>query len=148
MSKEDRMKVHDLMTPDPITISQDATLREALEIMEHRGCHHLPVVNQHGYVVGVITSHDCRLALNVPSLMRKHWQSNKMLDHMAVMTFMPIVVDEDAPADEAVTQMLNKQIGCLPVMCGKELVGIVTTTDILRAFIRLLKQMLLDEPSS
>ena len=144
------MIVADLMTQNPITISQDATLREALKTMEQVGCHHLPVMNQHGHLTGVITEHDCRLALNVPSIRHVHSQANRMLDLVvvsAVMTFTPQLIDRDMPADEAVNRMLDKQIGCLPVMKGKDLVGIVTTTDILRAFSQLVKQMLLDEPA-
>jgi CBS domain-containing protein len=143
------MKVSELMTPDPVTILQDATLREALETMEQVNCRHLPVVNQHGYLAGVITSHDCRLALNLPSVRRAHWQANRMLDHVlvsAVMTFAPMTVSPETPADVAVNHMLERQIGCLPVLQDKALVGIVTTTDILRAFNRLYRQMLLDEP--
>lgn len=143
------MKISDLMTRNPATISQNATLRDALETMEQIGCRHLPVINQHGYLAGVITSHDCRLALNLPSVRRAHWQTNRMLDHVlvsAVMTFAPTVVSPETPADEAVNLMLEKRIGCLPVLQDKELVGIVTTTDVLRAFVQLYKQMLLDEP--
>ncbi len=143
------MRVSDLMTHNPVTISQDATLHEALETMEQVGCRHLPVVNQHGYLAGVITSHDCRLALNLPSIRRAHWQTNRILDHVlvsAVMTFAPVVATPEMQADEAVNRMLDKQIGCLPVLDGNELVGIVTTTDILRAFNSLYKQMLQDEP--
>ena len=142
------MKVSDLMTRDPVTISQDASLREALETMEKVRCHHLPVTNQHGYLAGVITSHDCRMALNVPSVRRAHWQANGMLDRVlisAVMTFAPTVVNPEMPADEAVNEMLDKQIGCLPVLQGKDLVGIVTTTDIMHAFNRLYQQMSADE---
>jgi CBS domain-containing protein len=56
------------------------------------------------------------------------------------MTLMPVVVQEDAAAAEVVDIMLKKHIGCLPIMRGKVLMGIVTTSDILRAFNRLLKQ--------
>jgi acetoin utilization protein AcuB len=144
------MKVSELMTQAPLSISQDATLREALELMEQVGCHHLPVTNPHGHLTGVIASQDCRLALNLPSVRRTHWQANGILDHVpvsAVMTFAPVVVDPEMPADEAVNPMLDRQIGCLPVLQGKALVGIVTTADILRAFNRLYRQMLLDEIS-
>jgi acetoin utilization protein AcuB len=138
------MNVSDLMTKNPITIQQDVTLRTALETMEQTRCHHLPVVNQHGTLVGVLTSHDCRQALNLPSIVRRQWQDNKLLDRLpvnAVMTLLPVTVQEHTPAAEAVEMMVNKHIGCLPVMRGKGLVGIVTTADILRAFTRLLKQL-------
>jgi acetoin utilization protein AcuB len=111
--------------------------------MEQAKCHHLPVINQHGMLVGILTSHDCRHALNLPSIVRRHWQDNKLLDRLpvsTVMTLMPVVVQEDAAAAEVVDIMLKKHIGCLPIMRGKVLMGIVTTSDVLRAFNRLLKQ--------
>jgi acetoin utilization protein AcuB len=138
------MNVSDLMTENPVTIQQDATLRAALETMDRAGCHHLPVVNQHGTLVGVLTSHDCRQALNLPSVLRHQWQDNKLLDRLPVstaMTLMPVVVQEHTPATQAVEMMLDKHIGCLPVVRGKALVGIITSSDILRAFTRLLKQL-------
>ena len=134
------MKVCDLMTQQPVTIQQEATLRAALEMMEQIGCHHLPVVNHLGTLVGIITSHDCRQALNLPLLTRHHWQDNKLLDRLpvtAVMTLAPRVVQEYTLVEEAVDLMLDNHIGCLPVMRGKTLVGIVTTTDFLRAFAKL-----------
>jgi acetoin utilization protein AcuB len=137
VNKEDEMIISDLMTGNPITIQQDATLRTALESMERVGCHHLPVLNQHGVLVGVISSHDCRQALNLPALVRRHWQDSKLLDRLpvsAVMTLSPEIVHEDTPAEEAIHLMLDKHIGCLPVMRGNVLVGIVTTSDLLRAF--------------
>jgi acetoin utilization protein AcuB len=140
---EGKMNVSDLMTKNPITIQQDVTLRTALETMERTRCHHLPVVSQHGLLVGVLTSHDCRQALNLPSMVRRQWQDNRLLDRLpvsVVMTLLPVTVQEHTPAEEAIEMMLNKHIGCLPVMQAKALVGIVTTSDILRAFARLLKQ--------
>jgi acetoin utilization protein AcuB len=138
------MIISDLMTENPVTIQQDATLRAALEAMERVGCHHVPVLNQHGMLVGVISSHDCRQALNLPSVVRRQWQENKLLDRLpvsAVMTLAPVVVQEDTSTEEAVHLMLDKHIGCLPVIRGKALVGIVTTSDILRTFAKLLKRL-------
>jgi acetoin utilization protein AcuB len=141
---EGEMNISDLMTKNPITIHQDVTLRTALETMERTRCHHLPVVNQHGMLVGVLTSHDCRQALNLPTIVRRQWQDNKLLDRLpvsAVMTLLPVTVQENTPATEAVSMMLNKHIGCLPIMHSKLLVGIVTTSDILRAFTKILKRL-------
>jgi acetoin utilization protein AcuB len=138
------MIISDLMTENPVSIQQDATLRAALEAMERVGCHHVPVLNQHGMLVGVISSHDCRQALNLPSVVRRQWQENKLLDRLpvsAVMTLAPVVVQEDTSTEEAVHLMLDKHIGCLPVIRGKALVGIVTTSDILRTFAKLLKRL-------
>ena len=137
------MNVGELMTKQPVTIQQEATLRTALETMEQTGCHHMPVVNHLGTLTGVITSHDCRQALNLPILVRHQWQDNKLLDLLPVtviMTLAPRVVQESTLAEEAIYMMLDNHIGCLPVMRGKTLVGIVTTTDFLRAFAKHLKR--------
>jgi CBS domain-containing protein len=137
------MNVSDLMTKSPATIQPDATLRTALDTMNRVGCHHLPVVNQHGALVGVITTHDFRHALNIPLLTRRQLQVNKRLDHLlvsTVMTLVPVVINEDSPAEDAVSLMLERHIGCLPVTRDHELVGIITTSDIMNAFTRLLQQ--------
>jgi acetoin utilization protein AcuB len=134
------MNVSDLMTPNPTTVQQDATLRSALEMMELLQCHHLPVITQHGTLVGVLSSHDCRQALNLPSIVRRRWEENKLIDHLlvsSVMSIAPVIVYEHTPVEEAVRLMMYKQVGCLPVMRSGKLVGIVTNTDFLRAFAKL-----------
>jgi CBS domain-containing protein len=102
-------------------------------------------------LIGVISSHDCRQALNLPSLVRRNWQDSKLLDHLlvsTVMTLSPAIVREDTPAEEAIHLMLDKHIGCLPVIWGNALVGIVTTSDILRAFAALLERLPLPSATS
>jgi acetoin utilization protein AcuB len=140
---EAHMKISKIMTSNPATILQDASLRTALEMMESKKCHHLPVVNSHGTLMGVLSSHDCRQALNIPSTIRSQWQTNKLLDRLpvsAIMTMIPTVVQEDTAAETGVDLMLDKHIGCLPVMRKKSLVGIVTSSDILRYFKAMLSQ--------
>lgn len=131
------MNVSDIMTAKPVTIKQDSTLREALEMMESVGCHHLPVIGYEGHLVGVVSDRDCRTALNSPYIMRERWQDDELVNKLmirAIMTPAPIVIEPDASAEEAARLMLNNHISCLPVMRAETLVGIVTTSDILVAF--------------
>lgn len=136
------MNVLDIMTSKPIVIRLDASLRDALQTMENHDIKHLPVVSEHGHLVGVVSDRDCRLALNSPYIMRERWQDEELAEHLqvrAIMTPAPIIIEPDEPAAEAARLMLAHQIGCLPVMRAETLVGIVTRSDILMAFMNMHK---------
>ncbi len=137
------MNISDIMTARPVTIDQDETLRVALETMERVGCHHLPVTGLEGHLVGILSDRDCRTALNSPYILRERWQDDDLINTLvvrAMMTPAPIIVEPDAPATEAVRLMLKNHISCLPVMRSETLVGIITTSDILIAFMQTLER--------
>lgn len=134
------MNVSDIMTAHPVTIDQNKTLRDALEAMESVGCHHLPVTGYDGHLIGILSDRDCRTALNSPYILRERWQDDELADRLhvrAMMTPAPIIVEPDAPAAEAARLMLKNHISCLPVMRSETLVGIITTSDILIAFMNM-----------
>lgn len=134
------MNVSDIMTEKPATVRLDSSLRNALELMEKVGCHHLPVLNTENHLIGIISDRDCRTALNSPYILRERWQDEELVDHLRVrvmMTPAPIVVAPDAKAENAAQLMLENRISCLPVMRDETLVGIVTRSDILIAFMNL-----------
>lgn len=136
------MNVSDMMTWDPVTIPQNASLSEAVVKMESIGCHHLPVISANGHVVGVITSQDCRASLEtlpVSGSKRPRQQDLQEITVRDVMTPAPIIAEPDMTVGEAARLLLVNHIGCLPVMRGETLVGIITTSDILMAFIKLTK---------
>ncbi len=131
------MNVSDIMTTKPVSIHQNGTLRQALELMEDSHFRHLPVLNSEGQLVGILSDRDCRTALNSPHILRERWQDEELAETLRVRTIMspaPIVIEPDAEADEAARLMLDNHISCLPVILGETLVGIVTTSDILAAF--------------
>lgn len=137
------MRVVDIMTPKPVTIDQDRSLRAALELMDGLPCHHLPVTGHDGHLVGILSARDCRSALNAPLLLREQWEEDSAADSLrvrALMTPAPIIVEPDAPVVEAVRLMLQNYISSLPVMRAETLVGIVTTSDVLIAFMHLAEQ--------
>lgn len=134
------MNVVDIMTANPTTISPKATLRDALSLMHEHHIMHLPVLSKQKHLVGVISDRDCRQALNSPYILHDRWQDEELLDKLDVRSFMtpaPIIVEPDAPATEATRLMLTHIIGCLPVMRSETLVGIVTRSDILVAFMKI-----------
>lgn len=134
------MNVSDIMTPKPVTISLNATLAKALELMEEVGCRHLPVLSVDGHVVGVVSDRDCRMAMNSPHVLREKWQDEALKESLpvrAVMSPAPVVTEPEMSAREAARLLLANHIGCLPVMRSETLIGIVTTSDILMAFVNM-----------
>lgn len=134
------MNVADMMTAKPVTIDQSETLRQALDTMARAGCHHLPVLSREGHIIGVITHSDCLRALRPPDTHTLDWDEEQIARRRQVRTVMtpaPIIVEPDMPADEAARLMLTNHVSCLPVMRSETLVGIITTSDILMAFIRM-----------
>lgn len=132
------MLVRDVMTRNPRTITPDDTLQTALANMEDCGSRHLPVVNDEGKLVGIVSDRDCRLALNSPTALRYTWQDEEVTNHtsvMAMMTPAPITISAEAPIQQAAEVMLTNHISALPVCDGEKLVGIVTSSDLLRQLI-------------
>ncbi len=132
------MNVSDIMTERPATVRLHSTLREVLDLMEQIGCHHLPVLNTENHVIGIISDRDCRLAMNSPYIMRERWQDEELVNHLyarMIMSAAPVVIAPEADAEDAAKLMLSRRISCLPVMRDETLVGILTRSDILLAFI-------------
>jgi CBS domain-containing protein len=139
------MNVSDVMTLRPTPIASEATLAEAVEVMREIGCHHLPVISVQKHLIGILSAHDCEQALG-ESLEKSGPVVNAALANATpvsmVMTPAPIIVEPDAPAAEAARLMLEHYIGCLPVMRGETLVGIITRSDLLMAFMALSRRTL------
>jgi len=147
MLERQMMNVSDIMTHKPATVRLDSTLHDTLEMMDKIGCHHLPVMSDEGHLIGIVSDRDCRTALNSPHILRERWQDEelaKRLQARAIMTPAPIVIAPEAPAEEAVRLMLRNKISCLPVMRDETLVGIVTRSDILMAFLNLTERTTAD----
>jgi CBS domain-containing protein len=104
-------------------------------MLEHRFRHLL--VKDGGRLAGIVTDRDIRLNLPSPATSLSVWEINYLLARMtvgSVMTASVITVDPNRDAVEAARIMLDHKIGALPVVDGGTVVGIMTETDILRAF--------------
>ncbi|MCU0496540.1 MAG: CBS domain-containing protein [Anaerolineae bacterium] len=131
------MNVVDIMTHKPVTIRADQSLARALTLMQEVGCRHLPVISHDGHLIGVISDRDCRTVMNSPLVDQN---PDDLLTRTAVrnaMSAAPIATEPHCSAAEAARLMLENHIGCLPVMRGETIVGIVTTSDIMMAFVRM-----------
>jgi len=121
------MKIHTLMIPDPITVSVNASISEAIELMKINSIRHLPVVSAGNHLEGFLTLADLKQGL-IPSMV-----SNLSLRDLMIKD--PITVDPDEEIEYAAQLIYKHKIGGLPVAKKNKLVGIVTATDILRTFI-------------
>jgi acetoin utilization protein AcuB len=136
------MLVADIMTAQPVTVTLDDPLRIAVERMRNFSCRRLPVVNKHGDLVGIITDRDTRLALHSPFVLGEEEHNQVILDKVtirSVMTAAPITVQPNTDIADAISLMVTHRIGGLPVLRGETLVGIVTSTDVMTAFVRHLR---------
>ncbi len=126
------MLVQDVMQRPVQTIVPDATLAAAYRLMQARAIRHLPVVDE-GRLVGIITDRDLRLAT---SALHPHpFPPDARV--VSVMQRRVVTATPLDPVEEAARLMRMRRIGCLPVLDGDELVGIVTVTDLLEAMLRL-----------
>jgi acetoin utilization protein AcuB len=131
------MRVKDLMSRPPLTIAPDTGVLEARRIMQERRIRHLLVLES-GRLAGIVTDRDIRLNLPSPATTLSVWELNYLLARMTVgevMTRNVIIVDPSRDARDAAALLLSEKIGALPVVENGFLVGIVTETDFLRAFV-------------
>jgi acetoin utilization protein AcuB len=132
------MQVREFMTTNPVTVHPDTTLPAASELMKNGGFRRLPVVDNNHKVVGIITDRDVKHAMPSDATSLSIWEINYLVAKIKVSEIMshPVhFVLEDATLEYASEQMLKYNIGGLPVMHGDQLRGVVTTTDVLRAFV-------------
>ncbi len=121
------MKIQSLMITDPITITENADIPEAIELMKSKSIRHLPVVSPDDTLKGFVTLADLRLGL-MPSLVGDVSLSDLIIKN-------PITVHPNEDIETAAKLIYTYKISGIPVVEGMTLVGIITETDILRAFI-------------
>jgi acetoin utilization protein AcuB len=119
------MLVVERMTPNPVTITRQTTVAQALEIIERRRLRHLPVLDSGDVLVGIVSEKD---------LLRAH-DADPVEQ---VMTPDVITVSEYTALEDAARIMADSKISSLPVMRNGRLVGIITETDLFQVFLELL----------
>jgi len=120
------MKVKNWIKREPVTIPRTAKLQDALELMKKHSIRHLPVVDD-GQLVGFITESDIRQFF-FPSMVED-------IPVHQVMVINPITINANASIEMAARLIHDYKIGGLPVLDKKKLVGVITASDLLSAFI-------------
>jgi acetoin utilization protein AcuB len=133
------MTIRELMTGGLITVHPDTPVQDARNLLAKEKIRHLPVTGPGGVLAGIVTDRDIRL--NLPS--RATSLSAQEITHLLsrltigeIMTQSVITIGPDRPVREGAQLMLDHKIGALPVLDDGHLIGIITETDIVRAFVR------------
>jgi len=123
-----------LMTQPVISVDRNATCDEAVASMDRHRIRHLPVLDE-GRLVGIVGRHDLMgsaLAFALGYGERGRTRLLPRLEVKEVMEEQVVTIGPGQPASEAARLLLHNRIGCLPVLEEGKLVGIVTSTDLLR----------------
>ncbi|MBI3988205.1 MAG: CBS domain-containing protein [candidate division NC10 bacterium] len=134
------MRVRDKMTPHPITVTKEKSVRQAWRLIREKGIRRLPVV-EGKKLIGIVTDRDLRLALPSPLQVEAIEELLQRFDRLKVQDIMRkdvIVVSPETPVEDAAWILISRKIGGLPVVSGEELVGIITETDLLEALVEVL----------
>lgn len=123
------MQVSKIMSANPVTISPDKRVGQALKLMQKHNIRHLPVV-KNDQMVGWITSRDLREVL-LASMLEKITVEDVMLKS-------PLTATPDTQVEEAARLIYEHKIGGMPVLEGGRLVGVITMMDLVSAFLSML----------
>lgn len=132
--------VRQFMSTDLFTASPDDLIDLAASVMDWRHIRHVPVEDQEGRLVGLITHR------GLLRMMISRTNSNtKLTTVREIMVTDPVTVSPSTSSLEAMEIMRSNRVGCLPVVEGDQLVGIITSYDFLEATAKLFRQHLTTE---
>ncbi len=126
------------MMRNPVWVDENDSMKKAMDMLKEHEIRHLPVLKDGEKVVGIVSERDIKQASPSPATALEIREIYYLLDKVKVkqiMTRRPYTVSPGTPVEEAALIMREKKIGCLPVVDEGKLVGILTETDILDAFI-------------
>ena len=134
------MKVKELMTKKVLTVSPLDKIDRVFVLIHFKNIRHVPVLDK-GKLVGMISDRDLKKVLGpTKKIIEKSDGTTVTIISRQVRTLMNrrlITIEPEQRAADAAAIMANKKIGCLPVVHKNKLVGIITATDILKAFVKL-----------
>jgi acetoin utilization protein AcuB len=135
------MKVVDVMTRDPLTLTPTETIGQADELMTQNRFRQIPIV-RNKELVGIITDRDVRSFLSGSILASSHDRDRAFNTPVRdIMTTDPITVSPEDDLQEVLELLIEEKMGGIPVVDDNEgLVGIVTYVDMLRCFLNRLQE--------
>jgi CBS domain-containing membrane protein len=133
------MLVRDLMTKDVVTLGRNEKLTVADDIMKLGRIRHLPVVDEDGSLAGIVTQRDLFHSGLLRALGYGSHARDQALGFLVLKEAMKtevLTVTPDAPLTEAAQIMLKQKVGCLVVVEGKKIAGILTESDFVKLAVR------------
>ena len=133
--KPSNLTVAEFMTTDIFTVQKDDIIDLVAEMMDWRKIAYTPVEDQKGNLIGLVTA---RLIIR-HLIKNKRNQKTSVVDEIMIKD--PITITQDSNILEAMQILRKNEIGCLPVVKGKELIGLITEMDCLRISGRFMERM-------
>ena len=133
-----KLVVADIMSRDVFTLDRNDKLSIADDVMNQQRIRHIPVLDGDGLLCGIITQRDLFRGILLRSLGFGSRVEDKMLDSLSVKDAMHEEVITASPSTslaEAAGFMLSRKVGCLPVVDGDRLVGIISEADFVKQFV-------------
>ena len=134
------MFVSERMSHPVITIHPNTSLQDAMHLMQVEHIRRLPVIDNHGKMVGIVTESDLLRASPSDVTTLSVWEMGYLLSKITIDKIMVrevIAVNENTPIEEAARIMADHKVGGLPVLRNGNLVGIITDTDLFKIFLEL-----------
>ncbi len=134
------MLVGERMTHPVITVRANVPIMDAYELMKNEKIRQLPVVDQKGNLVGMLSEREILHASPSKATSLSVWEMNYLMSRVTVdeiMTSEVVTVDVETPLEEAARILAENKLGGLPVMRDGRLAGIVTETDLFKIFLEL-----------
>lgn len=136
------MFVRDCMSSPVVTVTPDTPFQVALKTMHEHKFRRLPVVDKHGRLAGIVSERDLLHASPSPASSLSVWEMNYLLGKLTVqqvMTRSIIITSPETPIEHAASLMVANKIGGLPVVDETDqIVGVITETDIFKAFVEMI----------
>ncbi len=136
------MLVRERMTTPAVTITPETPFQEALKLMRDKKFRRLPVVDSACKIVGIVSERDMLHASPSPATSLSVWEVNYLLWKLKIsdiMTHNVLTINQDTPIEDAANLMVTHKIGGVPVVDNSgKVVGVITETDIFKAFVEML----------
>ncbi|HLB59105.1 MAG TPA: CBS domain-containing protein [Bdellovibrionota bacterium] len=143
------MRVRDKMQTELFTVSPVDEINVAVEMMSNNRIRHVLVTDGENDLLGIISDRDIKSHLSLGTAPPDEAELDKTVDYYSfhdystvdeIMTLNPITIDPDDDIIEAARIMVSEKIGALPALENDKVVGVITETDILEAFLEMLER--------
>ena len=130
------MIIEDIMIKDVITLTQDATIEQAIETVKEKKIRHIPIVDDNQNLVGLLCDVDIRSA--TPSIFRIDEYKDDLLRPVSEIMVKDVLTAHPLDfVEEVAYTFYDQRISCMPVVSNHRLIGIVTETDLLHTYVEL-----------
>jgi CBS domain-containing protein len=146
---EAAIRTGDVMSRPVTALRQDMTVGAAVKVMRARKIRHLPVLDDKGLLVGMVSDRDLRQATLEPAAQAELKALGQALNFRPlkdVMTWGSTTAKPETGIREAAQLMCSNKIGALPVVDRGRVVGVLTATDLLKTLVRMIDEGVISRP--